>query len=296
MSARVRPTVSVSTSIPERVETALAADFELVPRLEGVDGVVATPADPVDAVFLDRVGPQLRIVAMYAVGTDNVDLAAARERGVVVTNTPGVLTAATAELTIALLLALVRRVGEGDRLVRRRDPWRLAPTFMLGSGLAGKTLGIVGYGRIGREVGRLAEGFGMRVIFTRRTALEDLLATADAVSLHVPLTDETRHLIDAEALRRMKPTAVLVNTSRGPVVDEEALVAALEAGELAGAALDVFEREPDVQPGLLARDDVVLTPHLGSATVEAREAMGMLVVDALRAVLLEGREPGNVVR
>jgi glyoxylate reductase len=292
----MRPCVHVSTSIPERVEAALAADFELVPGPEGVDGLVTTPADPVDAAFLDRVGSQLRIVAQYAVGTDNVDLAAARERGVVVSNTPGVLTAATAEMTIALLLALLRRVAEGDRLVRRRDPWRLAPTFMLGSGLAGAMLGIVGYGRIGREVGRLAEAFGMRVIHTRRTALEDLLATADAVSLHVPLTDETRHLIDAEALRRMKPTAVLVNTSRGPVVDEEALVAALEAGELAGAALDVFEREPDVHTGLLGRDDVVLTPHLGSATIEAREAMGMLVVDALRAVLLDGREPENVVR
>jgi glyoxylate reductase len=292
----MRPTVHVTTSIPDRVEAALAADFELVARPEGVDGLVATPAERVDAEFLDRVGPQLRIVALYAVGIDNVDLAAARERGVVVTNTPGVLTAATAEMTIALLLALVRRVAEGDRLVRRRDPWRLAPTFMLGSGLDGKTLGIVGYGRIGREVGRLAESFRMHVIHTRRTVLEDLLAAADVVSLHVPLTDETRHLIDAAALRRLKPSAVLVNTSRGPVVDEAALVAALEAGELAGAALDVFEREPDVHPGLLDRDDVVLAPHLGSATVEAREGMGMLVVDALRAVLLEDREPGNVVR
>ena len=197
---------------------------------------------------------------------------------------------------MALLLALTRRVAEGDRLVRRRDRWRLAPTFMLGSGLAGKTLGIVGYGRIGREVGRLAEAFGMHVIRTRRTALEDLLSTADVVSIHVPLSDETRHLIDAAALRRMKPTAVLVNTSRGPVVDEAALVAALDSGELAGAALDVFEHEPDVHPDLLGREDVVLTPHLGSATSEAREGMGMLVVDALRAVLLEGREPENVVR
>jgi glyoxylate reductase len=292
----VGPTVHVTTSIPDRVEAALAADFELVARPEGVAGLVATPADRVDAAFLDRAGPQLRIVALYAVGTDNVDFAAARERGVVVTNTPGVLTAATAEMTIALLLALVRRVVEGDRLVRRRGPWRLAPTFMLGSGLDGKTLGIVGYGRIGREVGRLAKSFRMHVIHTRRTALEDLLAAADVVSLHVPLTDETRHLIDAGALRRLKRSAVLVNTSRGPVVDEAALVAALDAGELAGAALDVFEREPDVHPGLLDRDDVVLTPHLGSATVQARDGMGMLVVDALRAVLLEGREPGNVVR
>ena len=290
-----RPLVHVTSPIPERVEAALTADFELAPSPEGVDGLVSTPADPVDAELLDRIGPQLRIVALYAVGTDSVDLDAARERGVVVSNTPDVLTTATAELAIALLLALVRRIGEGDRLIRRREPWRISPTFMLGTGLAGKTMGIVGYGRIGRETGRLAEAFGMRLVYTRRTALADLLAEADVVSLHVPLTDATRHLIDGAALGRMKPTAVLVNTSRGPVVDESALVAALEAGAPAGAALDVFEREPEVHPGLLGLDNVVLTPHLGSATVEAREAMGMLCVDALRAVLLEDRVPENAV-
>ena len=291
----VRPRVHVTAPIPERVEAALAAAFELTADPEGVDGLVPTPADAVDAAFLDRVGPQLRVVAHYAAGTDNIDLEAARARGLVVANTPDVLTAATAELTVALLLGLVRRVAEGDRLVRRREPWRIAPTFMLGTGLAGKTLGVVGYGRIGRETARLAAAFGMRVVYTRRTPLDDLLAEADVVSLHVPLTDETRHLIGAEALRRMKRSAVLLNTSRGPVVDEAALVVALEAGEIAGAALDVFEHEPEVHPGLLDRDDVVLAPHLGSATAEAREAMGMLVVEALRAVLIDGRVPENAV-
>jgi glyoxylate reductase len=277
---------------------ALAADFTLVERPGGADGIVATPRDPIDAAFLDAAGPQLRVVALFAVGYDNVDLEAASGRGVLVSNTPDVLTRATAELTIALLLALVRRVAEGDRFVRAREPWGFAPTFMLGTGLAGKTLGVVGLGRIGREVARLAEAFGMRVVHASRSGgltLPELLVAADAVTLHVPLSPETRHLIDAGALRRMKPTAVLVNTARGPIVDEEALVRALEQGELAGAALDVFEDEPEVHPGLLGRDDVVLTPHIGSGTIEAREAMGMLCVEALRAVLLEGRAPASAL-
>ena len=163
-------------SIPERVEAALREEFELVPEMDGVDGLVPTPADTVDAALLDRIGPQLRVIASYSVGTDHIDLAAARERNVVVTNTPGVLTRATAELTIALMLSLLRRVAEGDRLVRSRVPWRIAPTFMLGAGLAGRTLGIVGYGRIGRETARLAEAFGMHVIYTRHTPLDELLA------------------------------------------------------------------------------------------------------------------------
>jgi glyoxylate reductase len=278
---------------------ALAADFTLVARPEGADGIVATPRDPIDAAFLDAAGPQLRVVALFAVGYDNVDVAEASRRGVLVSNTPDVLTRATAELTIALLLALVRRVVEGDRFVRSRKPWGFAPTFMLGTGLAGKTLGVVGLGRIGREVARLAEAFGMRVIHASRSGgltLAELLAEADAVTLHVPLSPETRHLIDADALRRMRPTAVLVNTARGPIVDEAALVRALERGELAGAALDVFEREPELDERLRRLDNVVLAPHLASATTEAREAMGMLCVDALRAVLLEGRSPANAVQ
>jgi glyoxylate reductase len=291
----LKPRVFVAARVPGRVAAALDELFELAPEPERVAGLVAIPGVRVDAPLLDRAGPELRIVANYAVGVDNVDLEAARARGVVVTNTPDVLTRATAEHAIALLLALSRRVVEGDRLLRARKPWRLEPTFMLGRGLAGRTLGVVGAGRIGREVARLAEALGMRTATAGRDdALDDVLG-ADAVSLHVPLTDATRHLIDEAALARMRPDAVLVNTSRGAVVDEAALVRALGAGTIAGAALDVFEDEPRVHPGLLERDDVVLTPHIASATHEAREAMGMLCVDALRAVLLDGRRPEHTV-
>ena len=290
------PRVHVPRDLPEPVREALARDFELVGSPAGVEGLVTTPTDRVDAPLLDAAGPQLRVVANYAVGVDNVDLDAARARGVVVTNTPGVLTRATAELALALALALLRRVVEGDRLIRRREPWQLAPTFMLGEGLDGKVLGIVGPGRIGRETARLGEALGMSVLTAGRSdPLAPLLGGADVVSLHAPLTPETRHLIDEAALVRMKPTAVLVNTARGPLVDEAALVRALRAGTIAGAALDVHELEPQVREELLELDNVVLTPHLGSATHAAREAMGMLCVDALRAVLLEGRRPANAL-
>jgi glyoxylate reductase len=285
--------VHVARRLLPRVEEALADSFELVPRPAGVDGLLVSSGDLVDAALLDEAGPALRVVANFGVGYDNVDVAAATERGVLVANTPDVLTEATAELTIALLLALLRRVVEGDRLVRRGDPWRLDPMFMLGRGLRGLRLGVVGYGRIGREVGRLAEAHGMEVLPIRRGL--DGLEDVDVVTIHVPLRPETRHLIGAPELARLKPGAVVVNTSRGPVLDEDALVAALEDGSLGGAALDVYEREPEVHPGLLGRDDVVLTPHIGSATREAREAMGMLCVEALRAVLLEDRVPANAV-
>ena len=243
-----------------------------------------------DAAYLDAAGPQLRIVANYAVGLDNIDLDTAHERGIVVTNTPGVLTNATAEHAIGLMLALLRRIAEGDRSLRRGDNWEWGPDFMVGEGLEGKELLVVGPGRIGRRVAQLAEAHGARVTFAGRDDdLHARLADADIVSLHCPLTPQTRHLIDAEALAAMKPTAVLVNTARGQVVDEAALVAALRSGSIAGAALDVFEHEPAVSEELLAMENVVLTPHIASATRDARLAMGMLCVSALRAVLLEGR-------
>jgi glyoxylate reductase len=209
-----------------------------------------------------------------------------------------VLTETTAELTLAIILALLRRIIEGDRLIRRGERWIWAPNLMLGRGLRGLVLGLVGHGRIGQAVERLAREHGMDVVHHSRTSgvrLDELLGTADVVSLHLPLTEESRHLIDADALARMKPTSVLVNVSRGPIVDEEALVDALRAGTIAGAALDVFEREPEVHPGLVVLENVVLVPHLGSATHETREAMGMLCVEALRAVLIEGRVPSNAV-
>jgi glyoxylate reductase len=258
---------------------------ELLARVAGCDGLVTMLTDRVDAELLDAAGPQLRIVANYAVGLDNVDLEECARRSIVVANTPDVLTEATAEMTLALVFALARRVVEGDRLVRRRDEWLWAPTFMLGRGLRGLTLGIVGYGRIGQAVSQLAESHGMQVVHAGELPLDELLAVADVVPLHVPLTPDTRHLIGAPELALMKPTAYLVNTSRGPVVDEAALARALAAGEIAGAALDVFEREPAVESALLALDNVILVPHLASATHDAREAMGMLCVEALRRVL-----------
>ena len=291
-----RPRVHVTAPVPAEVDGALHRDFELVSGPEGADGIVAMLTVRVDGEYLDRAGPQLRVVANYAVGVNNVDLEEAARRGIVVANTPDVLTHATAELAVALMLALLRRIAEGDRFVRRRDAWEFSLEFMLGSSLSGKRLVIVGPGRIGRETARLAAAFGaVPADAGREDDLHARLAAADVVSVHVPLTAATRHLIDEAALRAMPRSAVLVNTSRGPVVDERALVDALRAGEIAGAALDVFEREPEVEEGLLALENVVLTPHLGSATRDTRVAMGMLCVEALRAVLLEGRRPPNAV-
>jgi len=282
--------------VPAEIEDELASAFEIVATPVGADGIVVTPAVVVDGAYLDAAGPQLRIVANYAVGLDNVDLDAALARGVTVTNTPAVLTNATAEHTIALTLALLRRICEGDRALRRRDPWEWGPDFMVGEGLEGKRVLVVGPGRIGRRVAELARAHGAGVDFVGRgDDLSAALAAADVVSLHCPLTLETRHLIDAVALSAMKPTAILVNTARGAVVDEAALVAALRDGSVAGAALDVFEHEPAVSEELLALESVVLTPHIASATRDARLAMGMLCVSALRAVLLEGRRPPNAV-
>jgi glyoxylate reductase len=309
VSHRVFVTRKVPAPVRKELESSFQVDIhdsedplprsEILSRVAGCDAIVTVPVDPVDQELLEAAGPQLRLVANYAVGYDNVDLAAAARAGVVVTNTPDVLTKATAELTIALLLSLLRRVTEGDRLLRSRGAWSWAPTFMLGRGLEGNTLAIVGYGRIGREVGRLARCFGMRVVHASRrdgtATLHRVLAEADVVSLHVPLNDSTRHLIDAEALRLMRRGAVLVNTARGPVMDEAAVIAALREGRLAGAALDVFESEPDISAELLGFENVVVAPHLGSATGEAREAMGMLCVEALRSLLLDGRRPPNAL-
>jgi len=290
------PRVHLSADVPVEIVQALEADFELVPSPVGADGIVAVLTRTVDDAYLEAAGAQLRIVANYAVGVNNIDLEAARRRGIVVSNTPDVLTGATAEIALTLMLSLLRRVTEGDRFVRRREPWQFSLEFMLGERLEGKTVLIVGAGRIGRETARLVEAFGAVPMLAGRDAdLDALLPEADIVSLHVPLTTETRHLIDARRLGLMKPTAVLVNTSRGPVVDEAALAAALVDGAIAGAGLDVYEREPEVTEALLGLENVVLAPHLGSATRDTRVAMGMLCVTALRAVLLEGRTPANAV-
>ncbi|HUG65407.1 MAG TPA: D-glycerate dehydrogenase [Gaiellaceae bacterium] len=291
-----RPRVHEAAGVPAEIEQELASDFDLVHESCGADGVIVTPAVGVDDAFLDAAGPQLRIVANYAVGIDNVDLDAVRARGVVVSNTPGVLTNATAEHAVALMLALLRRVVEGDRSLRRGDEWEWGPDFMVGEGLEGKRVLVVGPGRIGRRLAELVVAHGAAVTFAgREDDLVELLGDADVVTLHCPLTPQTRHLVDGRAFSAMKSTAVLVNTARGAVVDEEALLRALADGVIAGAALDVFEHEPAVPHELASMENVVVTPHIASATREARLAMGRLVVSALRAVLLEGQIPENAV-
>ena len=296
MMQPVTPRVHLSELVPSEIESELELEFELVPSPVGADGIVAMLTVTVDDDYLAAAGSQLQIVANYGVGVNNIDLDAARQRGIVVSNTPDVLTGSTAELALTLMLSLLRRVTEGDRFVRRQEPWQFSLEFMLGERLEGKTVLIVGSGRIGRETARLVEAFGaVPVLAGRDDDLDSLLGEADIVSLHVPLTSETRHLIDARRLGLMQRTAVLVNTARGPVVDEAALAEALRSGAIAGAGLDVYEHEPHVNDGLLRLENVVLAPHLGSATRDTRVAMGMLCVDALRAVLLEGRTPDNLV-
>lgn len=253
---------------------------------------------PVGASLLDA-APNLKVVANTAVGYDNIDVVECARRGITVTNTPGVLTEATADVAFGLLLAVTRRLAEGDRLIRRGQ-FPLGFSQMLGVGLQGRQLGVVGMGAIGQAVARRGRAFGMSVVYfnrrqlpaeieaelaARRVELDELLATSDVVSLNCPYTPETHHLLDARALGLMKPTAYVINTARGKVIDEPALVDALTEGRLAGAGLDVFESEPHVHPGLLALDQVVLTPHIGSATSETRGAMAELAVRNVLAVL-----------
>jgi glyoxylate reductase len=282
-------------------DRALSAE-ELRDAVRGADAIVAMLHDRIDDHLLSAAGEQLRVVANVAVGYDNVDVEAAERHGVTITNTPGVLTDATADLAIALLLAVTRRLGEGERRIRSGEPWAWSIDFMLGRGLRGKTLGIVGYGEIGRATAQRARAFGLEVVYTKRSPgpdpgrveLDELLERSHFVSLHCPLTPETRHLIDAAALARMRDEAYLVNTARGPIVDEPALAAALRDGVIAGAALDVFEREPEVHPDLLALDNAVLVPHLGSATVETRTAMAELAAANALAVLAGDSPPTPV--
>jgi glyoxylate reductase len=279
---------------------------ELLTVAKGRDAIVTMLTERVDAELLEAAGPQLRIVANHAVGFDNVDIEACTAAGVMATNTPDVLTETTADTAFALIMAAARRVGEGERFLRARNPWIWGPLMMLGRDVHHKTIGIVGFGRIGQAVARRAKGFGMRVLYAdalqlppgveaetgaERRELDGLLAEADVVSIHTNLTQETKHLFSRDAFARMKPTAVLVNTSRGPVVDEEALADALERGEIFAAGLDVFENEPDVNERLLALENVVVIPHLGSATVDTREAMGELAVRNVFAALDNERPP-----
>ena len=263
---------------------------ELLDRLQGKDGIVCVLTDAMTREVMAAV-PTLKVIANIAVGYNNIDVKAAHERGIVVTNTPDVLTEATAELTWALVLDVTRRISEGDRLVRRGDWKGWALDFMLGIELRGKTLGVVGYGRIGRAVAARARAAGMQIVYWdpvfggESITLDRLLSMSDVVTLHCPLTPETRHLIDQAAFARMKRSAYLINTSRGPVVDEAALAWALKNRIISGAALDVYEEEPKVYPDLMTLENVVLVPHLGSATTETRTAMADLAVRNVVAVL-----------
>jgi glyoxylate reductase len=269
----------------------------------GAEAILCLLTETIDGAVMDAAGPQLRVISNMAVGVDNIDVAAASARGILVTNTPGVLTDATADLAWALILSTVRRVAEGDRMVREGRFERWSPFMLLGRSVAGATLGIVGMGRIGQAVARRALGWDMKVVYTRRSGplpatdvptgaiwehratLEDLLREADIISLHVPLTPGTRHLIGARELALMKPGAYLINTARGPVADEAALVEALRGGHLGGAGLDVYEREPELAPGLADLPNATLLPHLGSATVETRGRMAeMAALNAIAAV------------
>jgi lactate dehydrogenase-like 2-hydroxyacid dehydrogenase len=282
---------------------------ELEAGMAGAGAAVITLTERVDADLLAAAGPQLKVIANVAVGYDNIDLDAATAAGVTVTNTPGVLDRASADHTFALILAATRRITEGDRLIRDRQPWVWGPRMLVGLDIsAGATLGILGYGRIGQAVGRRAQAFDMTVIASApsRTpgTVEDgvtfvdtasLLADSDIVSVHTPLTPQTHHLIDAAALHAMKPTAYLINTARGGVVDEVALIAALRSGQIRGAALDVFEGEPEVNPDLLDVGGLVLTPHTASAGEVTRDTMGILALDNAAAVLA-GRPPLTPVR
>jgi glyoxylate reductase len=284
----------------------------LLAGVPGAQALLCLLSEGIDGAVMDAAGGGLRVISNMAVGFDNIDVAAATERGILVCNTPGVLTDATADLTWSLILSVARRVVEGDTMVRQKEPWRWAPFLLLGRAVAGATLGIVGMGRIGQAVARRALGWDMRVVYTRpsgplpvdqvpagasweyKADLDDLLREADYLSLHVPLTPATRHLVGARELGLMKPGAFLINAARGPVVDEAALVEALRSGHLGGAGLDVYEREPELEAGLRELKNTVLLPHLGSATVETRGVMSEVAVrNAVAAV--RGEVPTYVV-
>ena len=300
----MRYTVVLTAEFPAIATEILAPHFDLVAHpteherseedmitiLAEADAAITLLQDPITRRVLES-NPNLRIVSNLAVGYNNIDVAAARELGITVTNTPGVLTEATADLTMALLLAVMRRIVEGDQEIRTEGRCEWEPLKLLGASLQGKRLGIIGMGRIGSAVAARARAFGMDILGVRSgEPIDELLATSDIVSIHAPLTRETQHLIDANALAKMKRGAYLINTARGPIVDEDALCNALESGQLRGAGLDVYEREPEVNPRLLTMKNAVIVPHIGSATEEARNAMARIAATNV-LLFLRGSEP-----
>jgi len=281
---------------------------ELVEKVKDADALLTLLTDRVDDELMDTAGPQLKIISNYAVGFDNVDVKAATDRGIVVTNTPSdEVNEAVAEHTWALILGLARRIVEADEATRKGGFRGWEPDTFLGTCLLGKTLGIIGLGRIGSMVARRAAGYKMKTLYNKRTRddklekelgvnfadIDSLLSESDFVTLHVPLTDETRHMINEETMKKMKKGSYLVNTSRGSVIKEHDLVGALKSGHLMGAALDVFDNEPDIDPELIGMENVILTPHIASATWEAREKMGEQAINAILDVL-EGKKPENL--
>ena len=314
--------ILVTGRLPDEVMEQLAAacDMEanredrpmereqVLEKIADKEGLLSVITDRVDAELMDR-APGLKVISNLAVGTNNIDVAAATARGIAVTNTPGVTTEPTADLTLGLILAVARRIVEEDRLTREGKFQYWAPMLFLGRSVAGKTLGIIGFGAIGQAVAKRARGFDMRILYHRRQQLDPgrekelgieyadfgrLLRESDFVSLHVPLTDETRYLIGMKELRQMKPTAFLINASRGPVVNEKELVEALGKGVIAGAGLDVYENEPALAPGLTELPNVVLTPHVGSGTIEDRTLMARMAADNLLAGL-KGEVPRYIL-
>ncbi len=315
MSLRIAVTGRIPAAGLEMLEEAgevMAWDSLDVPTIEqvhalvrGADAALTLLTTKVDDAFLDAAGPQLKVVANVAVGYNNIDVAACARRDVVCTNTPGVLTDATADIAMALILMTTRRLGEGERVIRSQQPWQWGMFYMLGSGIQGNQLGIIGMGDIGQALARRAKAFGMKIAYSNRRpvsppieaelgaqlmSMEELLSTSDVVSLNCPYSPATHHLMSTAQFEVMRHSAFLVNTARGPIVDEAALVEALKSGQIAGAGLDVFENEPVVHPGLLECENAVVIPHLGSATQETRAAMARLA--AHNAVnVLAGVEP-----
>ena len=320
-----KPLVIVTRKLPDAIETRLMELFDtrlnaddkpltgaqLVEAVKAADVLVPTVTDRIDARVLSQAGPKLKLIASFGTGVDHIDLDTARQRGITVTNTPGVLTEDTADMAMALVLATARRVGEGERLVRSGKWFGWSPTSMLGARLQGKRLGIVGMGRIGQALARRARGFGLAIHYHNRKrvhgeiereleatyweSLDQMLARMDIVSVNCPHTPATFHLLSARRLKLMKPTSILVNTARGEVIDENAMVRMLKAGEMASAGLDVYENEPQVNPKLLEMDRVVLLPHMGSATLEGRIEMGEKVLINIKTFADGHRPPDQVV-
>ncbi len=300
--------------LEERFDVEIYPEDRAIPRevlmekVKGIDALLPLLTDKVDAEVMDAAGENLKIIANYAVGYDNIDVDAATKRKIAVTNTPGVLTETTADMAWALMFAVARRVVEADKFTRAGKFKGWGPMMFLGGDVYGKTLGVVGVGRIGSAVAKRAKGFNMRVLYTdvvrneeiekevgaKKVELDELLRESDFVTLHVPLMPSTRYLIGERELKLMKKTAYLINTSRGPVVDERALVEALRKGEIAGAGLDVYENEPELSPGLAELDNVVLTPHIASASVETRTRMATLAAENIIA-FFEGKRPPTIV-